>query len=247
MKKIIRVAVNNNFNCTKKEFNQIDELSSLDTHSTFFINSNIKTPNLTKIKDHPYKAVITVNPDIIINPTHLNKLKKIPIDRIAFLRIKYIPNNLSIIQLIKHLSKTYNIVITVQRFNGIKSIEQFVPNFRKDYVFFRNRFRLNPKGYAILENLIKDLDNVYICDKLQQGCSSCMLCSTLVTGKEYPLYTLNLSSSGICPYSCVDCYAKTLQHFLREINKPVIRYDYIHMNKKQAKKPKTEKINRKAG
>lgn len=247
MNKIIRVAVNNNFNCTKKEFNQLDKYSSLNIESSFFINSSIKTPNLIKIKDYPYKAVITVNPDITIDHEMIKKLNKIPVDRIAFLRIKYIPNNISIIQLIKHLSKTYNIVITVQRFNSIKSIEQYVPNFRNDYIFSNNRFRLNPKGYSILNNIIKKLNNVYICDRTQQGCSSCMLCSTLVTGKVLPLYTLNLSSSGICPYSCVDCYAKTLQHFLREINKPVIRYDLIHKNKKQSKKPKTKKSNRKVG
>lgn len=246
MKKVIRVAVSNNFNCTKKEFDQLKKIASEDMQASFFINSNIKTPKLVNIKDHPYKAVITVNPDITVDHSYVEKLKEIPVDRIAFLRIKYIPNDLSIVQLIKHLSITYNIVITVQRFNGIKSIEQYVPNYRKEYIFNRKRFRLNPNGYATLKNIIKDMDNVYICDESQQGCSSCMLCSTLLTGKEYPLYTLNLSSSGICPYSCVDCYAKTFQHFIIALNRNPIDYDFIHKNKKQRKKP-MNKSNRKVG
>jgi hypothetical protein len=247
MKTLIRVAVNNNFNCTKREFDQLNDISSSDPHSTFFINTNIKTPGLSRIKNYSYKTVITVNPDITVNPELIKKLKRLPVDKIAFIRIKYIPNNIPIIKLIKDLSKNYKIVITVQRFNSKKSIKPFVPNFRKEYTFKNNRYRLNPKGYDLLESIIEKLNNVYICDKLQQGCSSCKLCSTLVTGKDYPIYTLNLSSSGICPYSCVDCYAKTLQNFLIKINKSAIRYDYIHMNKKQAKKPKIKDINRKVG
>lgn len=249
MKKLIRIATNNNFNCTKKEFDQLDTFSNFKKYSKdlFFINSNIKTPLLSKVNNHPYKVAITANPDIHINRNYIEKLKKISADKIAFIRIKYIPNNLSIMQLIKELSATYKIVVTVQRFNSKKSINQYVTNYKKEYSWRGNRYRLLPEGYSILDNLIKDLKNVYICDRLQEGCSSCMLCSTLVTGEEYPLYTLNLSSSGICPYSCVDCYAQTLQPFLRCCEKPVIRFDYVHKNKKQAKKPITDNINRKVG
>lgn len=246
-KKLVRVAVNNNFGCTRKEFDQLDTFSEKYPNNFYFINSNIKTPQLAKVNNHPYKVVITVNPDIYINRHHIDILKKISADKIAFIRVKYIPNNLSIIQLIKELSLTYKIVVTVQRFNGKKSITQYIPNYKKEYSWCVNRYRLLPGGYSILDNLIKNFDNVYICDRLQEGCSSCMLCSTLVTGEEHPLYTLDLSSSGICPYSCVDCYAKTLQHFSRCCNKPAIRFDHIHKNKKQLKKPKLEKSNRKVG
>lgn len=247
MKKLIRVAVNNNFNCTKKEFNQLESFSKKYSNDFFFINSNIKTPLISKINNYPYKIVVTANPDIHINRHDIEKLKKISADKIAFIRVKYIPNDLSIIQLIKELSKTYKIVVTVQRFNSKKSISQYLTKYKDEYSWRGNRYRLLPKGYDLLDNLFKDLDNVYICDRLQEGCSSCMLCSTLVTGEEHPLYTLNMSSSGICPYSCVDCYAKTLQHFLACCEKPVIRFDHVHKNKKQAKKPITENINRKVG
>jgi hypothetical protein len=81
---------------------------------------------------------------------------------------------------------------------------------------------------------VKPDNNIYICDQLNLGCGGCGLCSTLTTGQSLPIYTLNISSSGLCKYNCCDCYAKTMQHFLKQINMPVIHYNWIHMNHKQS-------------
>jgi len=233
-KKIVRVAVNNNFNASVAEFNQLNELSIAHPDSTFFINTNIKTPDLLKINDHPYKAVITLNPDITVNAALVKRIYNISSDRVAFTRIKYIPGNKKILDLIDKISQTLPVVITLQRFNGIKSLTKYVPNFREHYKFSCNRFRLYGESLAAVEALAGSKDRVYICDQAGLGCSGCGLCSVLNTGENLPIYSLNMTSSGICPYSCVDCYAKTMQHFLRMINKPVMHYDWIHKNHKQA-------------
>jgi hypothetical protein len=124
-------------------------------------------------------------------------------------------------------------VITLQRFNGKNSIVRFVPEYREHYVFSHNRFRLFGDSLGDVKELAM-FDNIYICDEKGLGCGGCGLCSTLVTGKSLPIFTLNLSSSGMCPFNCVDCYAKTMQHFLSKIGVTKIHYDWIHMNKKQS-------------
>lgn len=234
MTRVVRVAVNNNFNCSKREFDQLDKIAAEHPEDIFFVNANIKTPNLLKINDHPYKVVITLNPDLIVDPKHLAKLYKIDSGLIAFTRIKYLPEHPEINDLIREVSLTYPVVITLQRFNGKKSIEQYVPNYRKYYVFNHTRFRLTEDSLKEVLALVGS--NVFICDQAGLGCGGCGLCSKLTTGEDYPIHSLNLSSSGECPYSCVDCYAKTMQHFLRSINRPTIHYDWIHMNSKQSGK-----------
>lgn len=234
MTRVVRVAVNNNFNCSKREFDQLDKIAAEHPEDIFFVNANIKTPNLLKINDHPYKAVITLNPDLVVNPRHLSKLYKIDSRLLAFTRIKYLPEHPEINNLIREVSLTYPVVITLQRFNGIKSIEQYVPDFRKFYKFSHNRFRLSEESLKEVLALVGS--NVFICDQAGLGCSGCGLCSTLTTRENHPIHSLNLSSSGECPYSCVDCYAKTMQHFLRSINLPTIHYDWIHKNTKQSGK-----------
>jgi len=234
MNKVVRVAVNNNFNCTKAEFQQLDELSKVHLDSLFFINSNIKTPKLLEINNHPYKAVITVNPDITIDRRRVGRLYHIASELVAFTRIKYVPGKPEIVDLIKEISQTLNVVITLQRFNGKKSITQYVPDYREHYKFTHNRFRLTNESITAMQKLIGSNRRVSICDLAGTGCGGCGLCSTLTTSKSLPIYTLNLSSSGICPYNCTDCYAKTMQHFLRMIKRKVIRYDWIHENCKQS-------------
>jgi hypothetical protein len=233
---VIRVAVNNNFNCTAAEFNQLKDLQAIHPESLFFINSNIKTRNLKKINDYPYKAVITINPDLFVDPKLVQRLYDIASDKIAFIRIKYIPNHPEILELIKEVSKTSNVVVTLQRFNGIANLEKYVPDYRIHYKWSSNRFRLFGDSLKIIETYTQRLPRTYICDRAGLGCGGCRLCSTLTCGKDVQILTLNLAASGICPYNCVDCYAKTLQHFLRSINVPVIKYDWIHMNHKQSGK-----------
>jgi|WetSurMetagenome_2_1015567.scaffolds.fasta_scaffold19810_8 hypothetical protein len=230
--KIIRVAVNNNFNCTTNEFKQLDILSNKHLDYFFFVNSNIKTPYLLNINDHNYKAVITVNPDIITDNL-VQRLYDIAIDKIAFVRVKYIPGDQAIISLIKTLSKKYQVVVTMQRFNGKKSISQYVPDYTNHYTWSCNRYRLNDKSKEHMLTLLSTFPNTYICDRSGLGCQGCGLCSTLTLKKKLPVYSMNMSSSGLCPFNCTDCYAKTMQHFLKSIGVPSMRFDWIHQNEKQ--------------
>ena len=240
---VVRVGVNNNFNCTDAEFQQLDTFADAYPDSLFFINTNVKTKRLANINKHNYKAVITLNPDLLVSKALVKKLKKIDKDKIAFVRIKYIPDNQDIPYLIEEIRKDLPVVITLQRFNSIKSILKYVPNFRNHYTHSHNRFRLTGESLIAVEHLT-DVKNIFICDKAGLGCGGCGLCSKLTAGQDIPIFSLNLSSSGMCPFNCVDCYAKTMQHFLEKIGSPTIRFDWIHLNSKQSGRTKHIKDNK---
>jgi len=231
---VVRVAVNNNFNCTPAEFKQLDTYTKQHPDKLFFINTNIKTPKLLNINNHPYSAVITVNPDISVDRNLVERLYGLDPSKIAFTRVKYIPEHQEIIDLIQEIDNKHTVVITLQRFNSIKTITKYVPNFRDHYKHTCNRFRLVGDSLKLIEKLADSNRRTFICDRAGLGCQGCGLCSEYTIGNIVPIYSLNLSASGICPYSCCDCYAKTMQHFLKGIGKPMIRYDYIHRNHKQA-------------
>jgi hypothetical protein len=229
--RVVRVSVNNNFNCTETEYKQLDDLSVEHPSYSFFVNTNIRTPNLLKINDHPYKAVITLNPDIYPDLRQIKRLYSIASEKVAFVRIKYIPGQPKIVDLIKKISKTHTVVITLQRFNGKKTISPFIPDYEKHYKFSHNRYRLFGDSLKVVEDLISD--QVSICDKSGLGCGGCGMCSTLTTGELLPIYTLNMSSSGFCMYNCCDCYAKTMQRFLLAFGHSPITFDRIQQNAKQ--------------
>jgi hypothetical protein len=233
--RVVRVAVTNNFNCTKKEFNQLDIFSRLFPESYFFINANIKTPKILALNAHPYKAVITINPDFVTADNLIETLYKISPEKIVFIRIKYLPGWPSILNLIEKISNSYPVVVTLQRFNSKKSIAQYVRDYNSHYDFSHSRYRLKVSEVDHLKHFISLISssNIYICDEKEIGCEGCGLCSKLTLGEDLPIYSLNLSSSGICPFSCVDCYAKTMQHFLKNIGKNPIIYDHISKNRKQ--------------
>ncbi len=241
--KVVRVAVNNNFNCTDAEFQQLDNFAAAYPDTLFFINTNVKTKLLTNINKHPYKAVITLNPDLSVDKKHTTKLKKIDNDLIAFIRIKYIPGDPDIPRLIEDIRKDYPVVITLQRFNSIKSVSSYVSNFRDHYTHSHNRFRLTGETLKAVEHL-SDVKNIFICDKAGLGCGGCGLCSKLTAGKDLPIFSMNLSSSGQCAFNCVDCYAKAMQHFLEKVGDgTVIKFDWIHQNFKQSGRTKHIKAN----
>lgn len=244
--KVVRVAVNNNFNCTSLEYRHLDALSKENPESYFFTNSNIKTPKLININNHDYKAVITINPDLVVQDNMVRRLYDITSDKVAFVRVKYIPGWISILNLIERVSLTHKVVLTMQRFNSIKSISQYVPDFRKYYTHSDNRFRLNEESFRHITSYTDTLKNVYICDRAGIGCEGCGLCSILTVGEDLPIHSLNLSTSGLCKYNCPDCYAKTMQNFLKKTNRPEIHYDWIHKNSKQSGKTKHIKRNKKA-
>jgi hypothetical protein len=117
-KDVVRVGVLNNFNCTKEEFKQLDTFAEEHSDKYFFINSNINTPKIADINKHPYKAVITLNPNLT-DIKNAFKVGYINTGKIAFVRIKWVPNNKNIEELISLVSKNIApVVVTVQRFNS---------------------------------------------------------------------------------------------------------------------------------
>lgn len=232
-KKVVRVAVSNNFNCTPEEFRQLDAFVLANPTKFFFVNCNVKTPNLRALNDHPYKAVITVNPDLIVRENEIMKLYSLDQDRVAFVRVKYIPDSQPILDLIAELSDAqYQVVLTLQRFNSKAMLTKYAR--LQDYKFTNTRGRLTGQALSKILTIADQIPNVSVCDRRGLGCQGCGLCSKLTTGQDLPLASLNMSTSGLCRFNCPDCYAKTMQHFLRGIGQPVVRYDLIKKNKKQA-------------
>lgn len=238
---VVRVAVNNNFNCTEAEYKQLAEYVIENPDRFFFVNCNIKTPGLLTLNKHPYQAVITVNPDLVVRESEIARLYELDRRNVAFTRVKYIPESTPIVDLIKELSEDgYPVVITAQRFNGKRNLLRY--SSTDHYEFSCNRYRLNEQALKKVHSLADSTPGVYVCDRKGLGCRGCGLCAKLTVGRDLPITSLNMSSSGICKFNCVDCYAKTMQHFLSRIGMPLIKYDVIKKNSKQS--GRTEHIKR---
>lgn len=230
--RVIRVAVSNNFNCTAAEFAQLDQIQTSLQGSLFFVNSNVMTPKLPELNKHDYQAVITVNPSLKVTQTALNRLHKVDMSKVAFVRVKYLPAKQRVVNLIYELAdEDYEVVVTPQRFNGFKGVDKY--SSREYYKHSHSRMRLNQAAMAELDEIVAHSPNLNICDRTGLGCSGCGLCSTLTAGRILPIYSVNLSSSGICPFNCPDCYAKTMQHFLTNCGYNPIDYDSVKKNNKQ--------------
>ena len=235
IRKTVRVATNNNFNCTNKEFKQLDALTLANPESVFFINSNINTPELLRVNEHPYKIVVTVNPTLLVRQECVERLYQINKDLVAFVRVKYIPEHPEIKSLITKLAKdNYAVVVTVQRWNGVEALLNWTR--LEHYTFSHNRFRLSGIALKELQDFVDSFkeEKVFICDRIGGGCGSCKLCLMLTSGEETKLSSINLSSSGICQFNCPDCYAKTMQAMSRAFGYQPITYDRIKANSKQA-------------
>lgn len=234
MNRIVRVAVSNNFNCTKREWNQLQKLNEKYPESVFFVNCNVHTPKLETINDHPFKAVITANPNLRV-PKAVSRLDKISPEKIAFIRVKYVPGMKGHKELIASLSQQgLNVVITNQRWNGLKNLLEYTA--KHYYTWSHNRFRLIPEEQAKIEEYADSFENVYICDRVGGGCGACRLCSFIPTGENLKISSVNLSSSGLCRYNCPDCYAKAMQQFCVNFGNTPIRFDTIKANTKQSGK-----------
>jgi hypothetical protein len=230
---VVRVAVSNNFNCTEAEYTQLAGLVQKYPARYFFVNSNVKTPRLLTLNDHAHKVVVTANPDLTVRESDVQRIYQLNPALIGFVRVKYIPESQPIVDLIQELSEEkIKVVVTVQRFNGKKGLDQHAS--REDYKFTCNRYRLHGKALSKVHALADSTPGVAICDRSGLGCQGCGMCSTLTLGERVKLSSLNLSTSGICPYNCIDCYAKTLQHFAVALGHTPIVFDKIRQNDKQS-------------
>lgn len=237
LKKVVRVATNNNFNCTPKEFKQLKDLEIAQPSLSFFVNSNINTPELTRINDNPFKVVITINPTLRVLEKNITRLKMIDKDKIAFVRVKYIPEHPEIKDLIQQLVKdNYAVVVTNQRWNGLESLKKYTDP--KYYTWEHNRFRLSGEALNEITKLVDSFENkkVFLCDRAGGGCGTCKLCIMLTVGINLKLASINLSSSGLCKFSCPDCYAKTMQTMALGMGNSAMIFDKVRANMKQAGK-----------
>lgn len=216
MTKILRVATFNNFNFTDEELEHLEGIQALCPDYKIFVNSN----------SHPvirgrFPCVITVNPelDVFTKP-------KGDLSLIKAIRIKYVMNPVQSIQdtfgEIYNWTKKHNIptLITYMRFKNKETLKRYTT---KSTFYKWNRSFYRP----ILKHTFND-PSIYYCDLRDEGCPSCRNCAKLTYGIDTPeIYSINLSSSGICPYNCVDCYAKCLAKFTH------FAYDKILQNAKQ--------------
>jgi hypothetical protein len=237
LKKVVRVATNNNFNCTLKEFKQLKDIEIAHPDSVFFVNSNINTPELLRINKNPYKVVVTINPTLTVRPESIARLKELDKNKVAFVRVKYLPEHPEIKDLVTSLVKdNYAIVLTLQRWNGIESLRNYTN--RRHNTFEHNRFRLSGEALKEVTEFVDSFDKgkVFLCDRVGGGCGTCKLCVILTAGINLKLTSVNLSSSGLCKFNCPDCYAKTMQNMSRAFGYQLITYDKIKANSKQAGK-----------
>ena len=242
---VVRVATNNNFNCTEEEYAQLTGLAKAYPKRYFFVNSNVRTPLLENINNYPFKAVITANPDLIVVPELTNRIDDIIPSLIAFIRVKWLAEDPAIEALTKSLlDDGHAVIVTPQRWNGKKSLLKYTE--LKHYKYSCSRYRLAGEALRYLEGTVDDWMKeglkAYLCDRSGQGCSGCGQCATLSLGEDVKLSSLNMSSSGLCPYYCPDCYAHRMQEFLEACeNKPII-FDVIKANSKQRGSTKHAKM-----
>ena len=241
---VVRVGTSNNFNCTQSEWSQLDSFAKANPDKSFFVNCNVHTPKLKSIAKHNYKAVVTANPGLTITESGIDqvisRLDAIK-PNIAFVRVKYIPDDQNILHLLMLLAMyDYPIVITLQRFISQNCLEKYTK--KSYYTHSCSRFRLSGIQLKKITTLVDTWSalnvSVWICDRSGKGCRDCQLCSTLTTGDSYKITSLNLSTSGICPYNCPDCYAKAMQNFSTKCGHRPMVFDKIRQNDKQAGKTK---------
>jgi hypothetical protein len=226
--RIVRVATLNNFNYTCAEISQVRDLQKEYSH--VFVNSHRKT----RLKAIGVPVVVTLNPNV----TDMAPLKGDTSD-VACVRVKYVHSEAgkaALEECFEHCSeKGYTPLITLFRMKSKKTRDMFLDEEeRKSYEWSHNFFRLTPRGKrSAIRWIMKrarawGLD-VKFCDKKGGGCPDCGNCSKLTFGVDLPIYEINLSSSGHCPHSCVDCFAKMIV----TKNRGRIGFDRVKMNSKQ--------------
>jgi len=180
-----------------------------------------------------------MNPNLTIDLKTLDILKTIKKNKIAFLRVKWIPGTPVRVFIAVLRSLGYPVVITMQRFNSKKTLLKHTT--KGHYKFSCSRFRLS--GASLKECLsFADITGSYICDRKGLGCGECKQCSTLTNGSLNEIYSLDLKSSGSCKFNCPDCYAKTMEHFVKGMGHKMKR-GVIKKNTKQAGRTKHIKDN----
>lgn len=230
---VLRVAVANNFNFTKRELEALDDLGWDKTK--MFVNSN---SFVTVTADYP--SFLTVNPylDSFVEPTG-------DLSKVRACRIKVVYNNNLHPSVIEALTwcQEHSIpaLITLMRFSCKESLFKY-SDCPDKYKFKGGYYRLTQ---AAVDNLVSTIYEeadahgvsralINYCDIRGLGCPSCGNCARLafpeITG-DCNVYGINLSASGDdgrCIFHCPDCWAKKLQKIGRYLT-----MDKISQNTKQ--------------
>ena len=215
---ILRVGVTNNYNFTKKEKEELNDLGW--AADRLFVNSN---SFVTVTGDFP--SILTVNPylESFIEPKgDLSKLKAC--------RVKYIydAKNPKPVEDSFHWCAANNIpvLITFMRFCSKESLKKYT-RAGNGYAFNRSYQRLTKEGRAAAMSDIKvlakecSLDDrlLNFCDLQEEGCPECLNCARLTypdlveKADEIKLFGVSLKSSGNegeCIFHCPDCWAHRL-------------------------------------
>lgn len=253
---LVRVGTLNNFNFTKKEFEQLFLTKEIErvknNYYNFFIwsnvlgyNSQLKTNTKRMLKDLE-KTFLNVNMRVglTVNPTLENFIKPLNTMFVNCLVVKATTNNKPVLEQVVRYAKQRQLPVLVvfQRFRKRETFEKFISK--------RNRYKYNLQslyfrlGIPYRKQLLNELREIYkdvrACDLEDTGCQGCRNCEAvnyyLETGD---MYSLNLSTSGFCPYqnspkACPDCYAS----YCISRTKGKIAFDRIIKNTKMKKKTK---------
>lgn len=225
---ILRVGVLNNFNFSKKEMKQLEGYKGMN----IFVNSN----SFTKIK-RGVKSIVTINPYMSFYMSSHSE-----IEDVSAFRIKVVGNAKQVYK--DEETKCLNYceltgkpaLITFMRFISKESMNKYsdTPDnyvFKKGYYYYKHDLKVK-----LINKLKKTWGKmIKVCDLEEKGCPNCMNCSKLTfnTTTE-PIYGINLSSSGYCPYNCPDCFAKRLI----TLNKNRLSFDILKQNNKMKGYPK---------
>jgi hypothetical protein len=233
IEKIVRVATLNNFNFTKPEIEQVQQLQA--KHGRVFVNSHGRT----RLQAVGFPVISTLNPNI----TDFAPLKGETAD-VAAVRVKYVHSPIGREALEACFeycaAKGFTPLITLFRFRRRKTRKLFLDSESlQHYSYTGNFLKLTESGKrSAVRHIMERAEawglDVEFCDSKGGGCPECGNCAKLTFGVDLPVYEVNLSSSGQCPHNCVDCFAKLL--IMK--NQGRIGFDTVKMNSKQKGKLK---------
>lgn len=169
-----------------------------------FVNCNAKT----RLKKIGFPIIATVTPDVVkfVRPKgNLFDLKAIRL-KVVDTEDKKIQN-----EYVKALGwaaiHNIEVLVTLMRFNK-RTTGEACSWIEDHYKWGANWYKLQSPWKGDLFTWAME-NQSYICDKKNKGCPSCRNCSRITYGLfDGPIWGLDLSASGSCPYSCPDCWSK---------------------------------------
>jgi hypothetical protein len=220
---ILRIGILNNFNFSKKEMKQLDGYKGMN----MFVNSN----SFTTIKAG-VKSIVTINPYMKFFWNKQSNLRDVSACRVKVVGDAKPKVTVEELKSYKFcIDNNKPILITFMRFssqqtllNYAQSLDNYV--YKRGYYYYKHDLKV--KLVDELKNIFGNI--IHVCDLKEKGCPECMNCSKLTFNTiSEPIYGINFSSSGYCPYNCPDCFAKRLI----KLGKNRIKFDYISQNEKQ--------------